>query len=285
MPAKKLIVALLIIIVAVGGFVAGLFLLRENQTLTEEAAVPNGQAEVSVQPATGNYNVGDTINTSVYFNPANIPVSGIAVRLTYPYSGTTPEVTTDSQSIEISNAITSSGDWTCPTKSVSQQGSNVAIEIACVNQGAAGFVANSDTLLANIKLRVARQPQIQPLVLRFDPAVSRITRKSDNVDILLIPTSTGSYTVGGGATTAPTATIAPTVSVTTTPTTTPRLTTTVTVTPTEADGIGGGDEEATPSGTTTKGGETLPDAGVSYPTLFGVGLGVMVIVGVLLMAI
>ena len=113
MPAKKVVVALLIILVAIGGFVAGLVLLRERQSLVEEAAVPTGTAEVSISPETGNFNVGDTINTSVYFNPANNTISGVAVRLTYPFSGATPEISVSS--IQVNPSLLSSGDWTCPT--------------------------------------------------------------------------------------------------------------------------------------------------------------------------
>src|SRR3989344_270520 len=109
MTPRKLLVAVLIIVVAIGGFVAGLFLLRERQQIIEEAAVPGGQAEVSVEPASGNFDVGSTINASVSFNPANIAISGVAVRLTYPFTGATPEVTVES--IEVDSTLLSSGDW------------------------------------------------------------------------------------------------------------------------------------------------------------------------------
>ena len=46
MTAKKTLAAVLVILVAIGGFVAGLYLLRQRQELREEAAVPGGQAEV-----------------------------------------------------------------------------------------------------------------------------------------------------------------------------------------------------------------------------------------------
>src|SRR3989344_4595789 len=272
MPAKKIIVALLIIIVAVGGFVAGLVLLRERQELREEASVPTGQAEVSISPETGDYEVGDTINSSIYFNPANIAISGVAVRLTYPFSGTTPEVSVSS--IEANSTLLSSGDWTCPIQNSSLSGGNVVVDISCTNTSAFGFTANTATLLANLTLRVDRTPSVSPLVIRFDPAESIITRKTNNEDILLIPTSTGSYTVAG-ATTQISGTPTPTTRVTGSPTPTTRLT--GTVTPTRAVSA-----TATPTGT-GKGG--LPDAGVSYPTYFGIGLGILVIIGAALLAL
>lgn len=270
MPAKKVVVALLIIVVAIGGFVAGLVLLRERQNLNEQAAVPGGQAQVSVLPASGNYNVGDTINMSVSFNPANIAVSGVAVRLTYPFSGATPEVSV--ASITVNSSFLSSGDWTCPTQNSSLQGGNVVIDIACANTSAAGFTASGETLLADVQLSVDRAPGTSPLIVRFDPALSIITKKSDNQDTLLIPSSTGSYAIAGAGTqisSSPTPTTrlsgtpVPTKKVTATPTST----TSATVTPTKA--VTG----------------DLPDAGVSYPTIMGVGLGVLVIIGAVLLAI
>lgn len=268
MPAKKLVVAFLIIIVAIGGFVAGLALLRERQNIQEEAAVPGGQAEVSVTPNSGSYEVGDTFTSEVYFNTANIAISGVAVRMVYPFSGATPEISV--QSITINSALTSTGDWTCPTQNASQEGANMVIDIGCGVPGlASGFKSSGDTLLATINFQVDREPTINPLVLRFDSSKSIITRKSDNQDILLIPTSTGSYTIGDAGLASPTPTSVVTTTITTTPTPTSISSVSATITPT----------------TTTKGGEELPDAGVSYPTFFGVGLGVMVIIGAMLIAI
>jgi len=62
MSAKKILAALVVIVVAIGGFVAGLILLRERQDLREEAAVPGGQATVSIEPASG-------ISTGIVFIP------------------------------------------------------------------------------------------------------------------------------------------------------------------------------------------------------------------------
>ena len=274
MSAKRIVVALLIIVVAVGGFVAGLMLLRERQDIREEAAVPGGQAEVSLTPESGSYDVGDTISTSVYFNPANIAVSGVAVRLTYPFSGASPEVTVSD--ITVNSSLLSSGDWTCPTQNSTQQGGNVVVDVACANTSAAGFTTNTNTLLANISFKVNSAPPVSPLIVRFDPALSVITRKTDNQDVLLIPASTGSFTIAG-AQVVETPTTAPGVTgavETETPTPTTKLTATPTTRLT-----------ATPTTATAKGGEELPDAGVSYPTIFGVGLGVLMIIFAIVLAI
>jgi hypothetical protein len=273
MPTKKILVALLIIVVAIGGFVAGLYLLRQNQNVQEEAAVPGGQATVSVSPESGNFNVGDNIDMQVYFNTANIAISGVAVRMLYPFSGSSPEIVVDS--ININQSLISSGDWTCPTQEVDQEGSNVVVDVACVNSGSAtGYRSSNDTLLATVTLHVDRQPASNPVSIIFDPAESMITRRSDNEDILLIPSSTGSYTIGGGTqpTAQPTAEPSPTVGAgSPTPTTKP------TATPTK---VATTSASITPVG---KGG--LPDAGVSYPTILGIGVGILTLVGVAALAL
>lgn len=111
-----------------------------------------------------------------------------------------------------------------------------------------------------------------------------------------------------------TTTVSPTISITTTPTLTPTPTdkplggddpsptptdtpeATSTPTPTSSESIGGDDNStsmSTPTPTTrliaqispTPGGLTLPDAGISTPTLFGISLGALMIIAALLLAI
>ncbi len=276
MPARRVILAVLSVLLLVGGFVAGLFLIRQRQDIREQASTPTGQATVNLFPEEGTFDVGDTFPVSVRFNTANIAVSRVSVRLTYPYSGSTPELTTGE--IEINPSLLSSGDWTCPTKNVTAQAGIVQIDISCGNFSAAGFSSNTDTLLATFNMNVERTPVIDPVVLRFDPTQSVITDKSSNQDILLIPTSTGTYTVSGTATPQPTEPAAPTATPTQGPEATLTPTTTSTPTPTSTTSA-----NLTPT-TTTKGGE-LPDAGVSYPTILGIGIGTLLIVASVLLAL
>lgn len=268
MPAKKIIVALLIIVVAIGGFVAGLVLIRQRQDLEDEAAVEGGQATVSITPQTGSYEVGDSITVSVHFNPSNIAISSVGVRLAYPFTGVTPEITVSE--IDINPSFISSAYWTCPTQTDPRlEGGNVVFDIACANTSSAGFTANADTLLANITLFVERPlpANINPLILRFDASTSMITRESDKQDILLIPQSTGSYTISSTGAQA-TATLTPTgtlLTSTLTPTLTPTGVSTISATPTTVD--------------------QLPDAGVSLPTLMGVGAGILILFAALVLAL
>ncbi len=283
MPARKIIVALLIILVAIGGFVSGLILLRQRQTTQEQASVPTGEATVRVQPESGTYKVGDTINVDVVFNTAGIAVSGVAVRLTYPFSGTTPEVGVTA--IEINQSLLSTGDWSCPTKTSSQQGTKVVIDIACGNTSASGYSNTSYTQFANIKLLVSSVPANNPLILSFDPAASIITRHPGGQDVLLIPQSSGTYTIEGAS--QPVTTLQPTQPqaqptsplTTTTPTSTPKPTVTTKPSPTPTKvAIGTGTVMPTKSA-------TLQKSGVEYPTMIGLGLGILLIIGSLIIAL
>ncbi len=204
--------------------------------------------------------MGDTIKTSIYFQTANIAVSGVAVRLTYPFSGISPEVSV--AGITVNSTFLSSGNWTCPTQNSSLQDGEVLIDIACANISALGFSTNTNTLLATVDLKVDKAPATSPMVVRFDPSLSIITRKSDNQDILLIPTSVGSYTISGG-----TPSVTPTGGAGS-PTPTSRLSVTptrrVSTTPTDAE---------------------ITGAGISYPTLLSLFAGVALVASSLFLSL
>lgn len=289
MPGKKILVTILGILILIGGIIAGLLLIKQRQELVKKAAVPGGQATVSLFPTTGNFKIGDSFPMSVYFNTSNIPISGITVRLTYPYSGTTPEIA--ASNISINSTLERSGDWNCPTKSVSAEGGNVIVDIACANIGAGGFATNTDTLLANFDLKVNRVPAENPISIHFDPSQSIVTQKSNGQDILNIPdpeTAKGIYTIASGQ--VPTSTPKPNVTPTSTPkiTLTPTPTSGLTSTPTPTSGLTSTPTvkpTSTPTSVQTKGGQELPSAGFPAPTIIGLGLGVILIISALLLAL
>lgn len=271
MPANRgnIVVTVLLIVVTLIGVAVAVYLVQQRQSLQSEAAVPDGQATVSLTPSTGSFNVGDPIQMSVFFNTADIPISGVAIRLRYPFAAATPEISV--ASIDINSAFLNSPDWTCPVVSSFEEGSEVIIDIACANGSALGFATNTDTLLAQVTLNVNEVPGTNPLSIQFDPTLSVITQKSTGQDILAIPDNQGTYTVTSAnqtATVSPTGSVSATATVS--PTTTATPTGTATATPT-------GTRTITPTTTTTATPtpDTLPDAGVSTPTLIGFGAGLI----------
>jgi len=282
--SRKVILSILGILILIGGAIAGVILIRQQQELREEAAVPGGQAEVSIFPASADHNVGATFPVSIYYNTKGIAIASIKVRLMYPFSGASPEVSTTAEDIEISDALLTSTDWNCPTKKVETEGGNVIIEVSCANLSATGGATAVDNLLATINFTVNRTPVINPVVMTFDRSQSQIIQKSNGQDILGIPTgegSEGSYNIGGVA-----ATNTPTPTGVSQATSTPSPTGVVTSSPTPT----GATATLTPttvltSTPTATGAAQLPDAGISYPTLLGIGLGILLIFGSLLFAL
>lgn len=214
----KLLLRFLILLFLTFAIALGVILSKRSQDIREEASVPDGVATVSFEPLTGTYEVGDTITVSVHFNPSNIAISSVGVRLTYPFTGAAPEVIVSS--VDVNPSILSSDDWTCPTSNDPRlDANNVTLDIACANIGSGGFTSNTDTLLATVSLYVERplSVNINPLTVRFDAGESKITRWRDNQDILLIPTSTASYIINPTSIISPTSTTTPTVVASPTP--------------------------------------------------------------------
>lgn len=232
MPEKfslRTIFLVLFLLLAVIGLSLTVFLAQKRQETRKKAAVPEGQATVFLSPSSGTYPVGQPFSTSIAFNTAAIPISGIALRLTYSYSGATPELT--ASDLQISPSLLATGDWSCPVKTITPEGGTVKIDVACVNINIQGFSTSTETALASFNLRAGQIPATNPTIIRFDPSQSIITRKSDGQDILLLPSSTGSYTIApAGATATPTP--GPTATPTPFPTATPTPIATSTPVPT-----------------------------------------------------
>ena len=182
--------------------VFGLVLLQNRQEIYKKAAVQEGLARVRISPELGTYQVGEAIPVNIFFNTNGVAISALALRLTYSYSGNDPKVVPSS--LVINPDLSQDTSWLCPIKNISSEGGTVKIDIACANVNSAGYSNNTDTLLASFNLGVQDIPTPNPLVLSFDSGSSAFTRKSDNRDILIVPTSRGTYAIAGTPTSSPT---------------------------------------------------------------------------------
>jgi hypothetical protein len=283
---KKYLLAILVIILLSGGVVVGLILVKQNQIFKQKAAKPTGTASVSIQPATSTFQRNTPYTVSVYFNAANISISGISVRLTYSNLGIT------ASGIQIDPNLLQSGDWTCPVKTTTSTGSTGQVDMSCINTSTAGYTNNANTLLATFTLTADQVPVQNPVIVSFDPQNSIITQKSDGSDILLTPASTGSYTIVDSiaqsptpeptiniASPTPTPTAAPTLAPGATASPTPVLTATATPTSTAYAYA-----TATPTSTASAVGATagptnppIPVTGFDTPTIIGAGAGAILL--------
>lgn len=263
--SRRVVLGIIVLVLIAAAIPVTMYLVKQRQELREKASVPGGQASVSVAPTTGSYSVGQTFPVSVSFNTAGIAISGIAIRLTYTYSENTPPIT--ASDLQISPDLLGTGDWFCPIKTITPQAGIVKIDLACLNVNVAGYSNTENTPLATFNLQASAVPQTNPVVLSFDAQESKITRKDNGEDTLMIPQSTGTYTITqvgvtptptptGGPTRTPTPT-QPAATATPTPTNPPPGGPTSTPTPTR--GIGGPPTSTpTPTPTTYTGGSTSP---------------------------
>lgn len=283
---KKYIITAVVLFVLVGGLIAGLILVGSRQLFRQEAAVPGGVATVSITPTQSTIAARETISANVYFNTTGREVSAMTVQLEYPFTGSSPPITV-SDNIQIDPALVAD-DWTFPIKSVTTQSNTVVIKIGGFNQF--GYTSAGETKLATLTFTGVSPGRI---IVSFNPTESKITDVAQAEDILLIPSSTGTYIVSGVPESSPTAepTTSPESSPTAppgaTPSPTPGDSATPTATPTSPSGGGGDTGSGGTSGTTGTAATAppLPDSGVSLPTILGISAGLLLIIPLVILAI
>ncbi|SRR5258708_7497060 len=186
---KKFVLGFLVVLILGAGIAAGLLLVNQQQIFKQKASSPTGTATVSLSPAQGSFQRNTPNTISVNFNPNNLLISGIALRLTFS------NLSVSASQIVINPALLATGDWSCPVKTITSVGSTAEINILCSDISTTGYTASTDTLLATFNLTASQVPVENPLIVSFDPQVTKITQKSDGSDIALTPSSTGSYTI------------------------------------------------------------------------------------------
>lgn len=192
---RNIIIGLGSFALLVGGLGVSLFLVNQKQDIRNQASNDIGTAIISISPTTGNITAGSSLPITISLNPAGNIISALAVRLNFSYTGSTPDLT--AENIQIDQALTSSGDWTCPVKKFTATGGKANIDIACANTSTIGYSGNGVINLATVSLTATASAVNKTYTLAFDPKESIITKKSDSADVLLTPNSQGTYTVSG----------------------------------------------------------------------------------------
>jgi len=217
-PKKKLIIiGLIALLIVIAGAVAGVILTRQQQLIEQEASVPSGSAKVTLTPDTKTVAVGESFQTKIYFDTAGTKISAITVQLEYPFIGDAPPLTVEN--ITINPTLASDSMWDLPIKNTSIVDNTVLIKIGGFSSSIEGFSTSGQMELATITFKGVSAGSV---LVSFNATESKITQKSDMVDILMVPQGNGSYTVtGSGATATPTPapTSSPTASTSPNPTT------------------------------------------------------------------
>ena len=250
------------LLVLFGGLIAGVFLVRRQQEIREKAAPATS---LSISPPTQSKNPGQTLNFSVRMDTGENQVTGLDIRLSF-----------DPSAIEIVSIQQGSGILNLNQQFISNS-DNTAGQIAYSTYTAEKTKAVQGTGLEvlNISASVKTDALAGSYTLSFLPSTA-VAGLSEGQNVLTGTTpAIISVLAALGGTPTPTPTPAPT------PTPTP-------------PGVGGGGATPTPTPTPTAspvGGEAtptpvpLPETGASLPTIFLLGLSVLLVIGAVVLAI
>lgn len=200
---KKYFIPTLILFVTLVGLTTALQLSSRQQEVRKQAAVSGGAGKITISPSATTKYPGQVFPVSINFNTGSSAdaVSSISLLITYPYSGTTPELDiVDASGNQVNQitpnpSLTGSGDWAFPFKNVTRANGRVTIELAAINQNIAGYKSSTDVALASFYLKANRAPSSSPITVTFDTTQSKMMTKTDPPrDILDYPPS-ASYTI------------------------------------------------------------------------------------------
>lgn len=276
---KKIALSILVSILLLAGIGAGVYLIRQNSNFKEKAA-PASSLELS--PSKTNPIVDETFTVSANINTSSNQVYGAELHLSFD------ETKVEAQGAAISTFFTS-------PKSIGPSIDN--------NNGTLTYTVyldpNSTPVQGQGTVAVftfkAKSSGNTTISLTSETAVTASGETGVNVLTGTIPAVVTIQSIQATPTVTPTLTGG----VTSTPTPTTRLTTTVTpsltglvtatVTPTTATGGIASTNTPTPTGFASTSNPTsqpkLPDSGFALPTTLGLGIGILVLVSSLVIAL
>ncbi|QLG69839.1 MAG: hypothetical protein CH104c_0608 [Candidatus Woesebacteria bacterium] len=239
------------------GLAVGILLVKQSQQIKEKAATPTGTVKVFLSPETNSVQVGQVFSVNVLLDTDSRYISALTLDLSYPYTGDTPPI--EATDIQVSSNLIVGGNWNFPIKTINTDNQLVQIRIGGLNSSSQGYKTTGEETVATINFKAQAAGSIN---LSFNPTTTKATDKTTGEDILLTPSSYGSYTASGQTTTA---TPVPTATINNMPTTTTSATPHITTTP-------------IPIATPTPSLVPVPESGISLPTVMGIGGGVLLLV-------
>lgn len=209
------------------GVIIALVITSSSTDPRKNASVPGGTVEVSMSPSSRTLNSGESTTVTVSLDTKGTPISGVAVRVFYPFTGSAPALTASNPNPLIAQQ---DNNWSCQVVSTTVDTNMVKIDLGCLYIAQAGYISNVAVPLESFTLTAGSVTTSTPYTLAFEPASTVVTSKATGEDIAAIPTNTSVITVAPNNTTVPsptptpTTTPTPTISTNSTPTPTPTLT-------------------------------------------------------------
>jgi hypothetical protein len=212
---KAIIITLGGILIMSIGVIIALVVSSSSVDPRKSASVPGGTVEVSLSPSSRTLNPGESTTVTVTLDTKGTPISGIAVRVLYPFSGTVPAMTASNPNPLISQR---DSNWSCQVVSTTVDTNVVKIDLGCLYVAQEGFISSTPIPLESFTLTAGSVSVSTPYTLSFEPASTVVTSKATGEDIAAIPTNTSIITVSATTAATPTPTPTPTIGVTATPT-------------------------------------------------------------------
>ncbi|MBP9781182.1 hypothetical protein KBC89_00850 [Candidatus Woesebacteria bacterium] len=212
---KAIIITLGGILIMSIGVIIALVVSSSSVDPRKSASVPGGTVEVSLSPTARTLNPGESTTVTVTLDTKGTPISGIAVRVLYPFSGTAPSMTASNPNPLISQR---DSNWSCQVVSTTVDTNAVKIDLGCLYVAQAGFISSTPIPLESFTLTAGSVSVSTPYTLSFEPASTVVTSKATGEDIAAIPTNTSIITVSATTAATPTPTPTPTIGITATPT-------------------------------------------------------------------
>jgi len=255
---KKVIIGILITLIIVVGLVVGVILVGRNQEIREKAAPATS---LSITPGAQSKLPGQSFTLNVLMDTGENQVTGADIVLDY-----------DPVAIEVVSISKGSG-ISVFDQEIKNNIDSVAgkVSYSAFTLNSANAISGSGVAVLTINAQVKSTATGGTFTISFGTQTAvAATQEGQNV---LTSSTPASITVGVIA--------SPTSTPTTAPTSTP--------TPTSLSNVDGGTtvttSTSTPTPTTSAGTATLPDAGVSSPTVLGLGIGFLAILASIFLAI
>ncbi len=297
---KKLALTFLVILLLMAGIGAGVYLVRQNQNFREKASP---SSSLTLEPSTTSPSVDDTFTVSSNIQSGTNQIIAVEMHLTFDETkveaqGATPGsflpgAKTIGPSIDNNNGTLTYTVYLDPgSQPVQGQGTVAVFTFKSKASGNTTIAFSSDTVVGSDD---STGDLGQNVLTGTNPAVLNI----QDVQVTATPTSstaTGTPTPTTRASATPTTTPTPTTSSgtggtasTNTPTPTVTSSSTNTPSPTSSSSSAGNTNTPTPTNRAVAANPTsaptLPDSGVSIPTMLGAGLGILVVLGAVLLAL
>ncbi|MFH1841129.1 MAG: fibronectin type III domain-containing protein [Candidatus Shapirobacteria bacterium] len=171
-------------------------LVKQRQEIRKQAAVSGGAGSVRLDPAAVTKYPGDFFDVAIKFKtgdtePTAVAIQNLTLKITYPYTGATPELDIVGSDGSPLNQITpnpglvASGDWSVPIKNVTRANGLVTVEIAAINTSFTGYKSASEVTLTTLRFKANRAAAV---TLSLDPTESiMMTKTAPLTDVLKTP--------------------------------------------------------------------------------------------------